>query len=108
LLQNKYLPPEFAILGVGRRDKTNQAFRGDVQKELAEFRKRTSTDDAMSFLSHVFYQRSDFTTPEGMKGLAQHLHDLERKQNLPGNRLFYLATDPEFFRNIVEGLAARA
>ena len=26
-------------------------------------------------------------------------------RNLPGNRLFYLATDPEFFRPIVEGLA---
>ena len=105
LLQNKYLPPEFAILGVGRRDKTDQAFRDDVQKELAEFRKSTSGDDAAGFLSHVFYQRSDFTTSEGMKGLAQRLHDLERKQNLPGNRLFYLATDPEFFRPIVEGLA---
>src|SRR5712691_13188273 len=105
LLQNKYLPQEFAILGVGRRDKTDKAFRDDVQKELAEFRKSTSADDAVGFLSHVFYQRSDFTTSEGMKGLAQRLHDLERKQNLPGNRLFYLATDPEFFRPIVEGLA---
>ena len=57
------------------------------------------------FLSHVFYQRSDFTTPEGMKGLAERLHSLEPERKLPGNRLFYLATDPEFFRPIVEGLA---
>src|SRR5947208_8477044 len=55
LLQNGYLPQEFAILGVGRRDKTDQAFRDDVQKELAEFRKSTSADDAADFLSHVFY-----------------------------------------------------
>src|SRR5437660_1252458 len=55
LLQNKYLLAEFAIVGIGRRDKTDQAFRDDVQKELAEFRKGTSADDAVGFLSHVFY-----------------------------------------------------
>src|SRR5258708_3330699 len=38
LLQGKYLPAEFAIVGVGRRDKTDQAFRHDVQEDLAQFR----------------------------------------------------------------------
>jgi glucose-6-phosphate 1-dehydrogenase len=106
LLQSKYLPPDFAVVGVGRRDKTDQAFRDDVQKDLAEFRTGTSADGVTDFLRHVFYQRSDFTTAEGMRGLAERLRDLERQKNLPGNRLFYLATDPEFFNPIVEGLAA--
>src|SRR5439155_13459113 len=75
-------------------------------KDLAEFRKSESAADADDFLSHVFYQRLDFTAPEGMKELAQRLHDLERERKLPGNRLYYLATDPEFFGPIVEGLAA--
>src|ERR1700692_1552838 len=44
LLQSKYLPQEFVIVGVGRRDKTDQAFRDDVQKDLAEFRKGASAD----------------------------------------------------------------
>ena len=105
LLQNKYLPADFAIVGIGRRDKTDQAFRADIQKDLAEFRKGESAEDAAEFLSHVFYQRADFTTPEGMTGLVGRLGNLERERNLPGNRLFYLATDPEFFRPIVEGLA---
>jgi glucose-6-phosphate 1-dehydrogenase len=105
LLQGEYLPREFAIVGIGRRDKTDQTFRDDVQKGLAEFRKKASADDTTDFLAHVFYQHADFSTPEGMQGLAQRLHDLEGKRNLPGNRLFYLATDPEFFRPIVEGLA---
>src|SRR5712692_9868061 len=38
LLQNKYLALEFAIIGIGRRDKTDQVFRDDVRKNLAEFR----------------------------------------------------------------------
>jgi glucose-6-phosphate 1-dehydrogenase len=105
LLKNHYLPDEFAIIGIGRRDKTDQAFREDVRKDFAEFRNSASTDDTADFLSHVFYQRTDFTTAEGMKGLAGRLEDLERTHNLPGNRLFYLATDPEFFSPIVAGLA---
>ncbi len=105
LLQSRYLPAEFAIVGIGRRDKTDQTFRADVRKDLAEFRKSESENDANDFLAHLFYQRLDFTSPEGMKGLAERLHELERDRKLPGNRLFYLATDPEFFRPIVEGLA---
>ena len=105
LLKNEYLPPEFVIVGTGRRDKTDQAFRDDVQKDLAEFRQKASPEDTSNFLAHVFYQRSDFTTAEGMKELGERLHELERQKSLSGDRLFYLATDPEFFRSIVEGLA---
>jgi glucose-6-phosphate 1-dehydrogenase len=108
LLQHEYLPHEFAIVGIGRRDKTDQVFRDDVRELFSEFRPKAPADDTAAFLSHVFYQRSDFTTAEGMKGLAARLRDLEREKNLPGNRLFYLATDPEFFRPIVEGLSGTA
>jgi glucose-6-phosphate 1-dehydrogenase len=105
LLQNEYLPSPFAIVCVGRRDKTDESYRDEVKKDLAEFRKGTSADAADIFLSHVFYQRADFTTQAGMQDLAGRLHEVERQRNLPGNRLFYLATDPEFFRPIVEGLS---
>src|SRR5437867_3715753 len=54
LLKNGYLPQEFAIIGIGRRDKTDQVFRGDVQKELAEFRRDASAHDTQDFLAHVF------------------------------------------------------
>src|SRR5207249_8269461 len=46
LLKSRYLPRDFAIVGIGRRDKTDQAFRDDVSKSLAEFRKGTSVEDA--------------------------------------------------------------
>jgi glucose-6-phosphate 1-dehydrogenase len=106
LLDSEYLPQEFAIVGIGRREKSDQGFRDDVQRDLAEFRKGATADDVAGFLAHVYYQRSDFTTSEGMRGIADRLHTLERDRKLPGNRLFYLATDPEFFQPIVEGLAS--
>ena len=105
LLKSRYLPHEFAVVGIGRRDKSDQAFREDAQNDLAKYCKDASADDVADFLSHVFYQRSDFTSSEGMKGLSGRVHDLERQRNLPGNRLFYLATDPQFFCSVVESLA---
>jgi glucose-6-phosphate 1-dehydrogenase len=65
-----------------------------------------TSDGSDRFLAHVFYQRADFTAAEGMSGLTQRLEKLETEQNLPGNRLFYLATDPEYFCTIIDGLAA--
>src|SRR5204862_7850043 len=50
LLQSKYLPAEFAIVGIGRRDKTDQVFRDDVHKELAEFRTGDSAYEAADVL----------------------------------------------------------
>src|ERR1041385_3518966 len=61
LWKNEYLPPEFVIAGIGRRDKTDQVFRDDVLKNLAEFRANEPAASYADFLSHVFYQRTDFT-----------------------------------------------
>jgi glucose-6-phosphate 1-dehydrogenase len=41
-----------------------------------------------------------------MRGLAGQLQRLEAGRNLPGNRLSYLATDPDYFGPLVQGLAA--
>ncbi len=105
LFHRRYLPPQFAIVGVGRREKTDEQFRSDAQQALAEFRKDGTPDVERAFLSHVFYQCSDFATRAGLAALGERLRTLEQAQGLPGSRLFYLATGPEFFAPIVQGLA---
>src|SRR5690242_8190189 len=71
LMDSEYLPADFAIVGIGRRDKTDDSFRDDTRKDLAEFRKNVPADDVKKFLKHVYYQRTDFTTAEGMHALAK-------------------------------------
>jgi glucose-6-phosphate 1-dehydrogenase len=102
-----FLPESFAIVGIGRRDKNDDLFREEMRTAIAKSRQDlpTATDGWKDFLSHVFYCRADFSTAEGMKGIAQRLEKLEAEQNLPGNRLVYLATDPEYFGPIIEGVA---
>jgi glucose-6-phosphate 1-dehydrogenase len=107
LWQSDLLPERCAIVGVGRRDKNNDAFREDVRQAVASFRKegQPTAEKLGEFLASVFYHRADFTTLEGMQGLAQRLQSLDSERGLPGNHVFYLATDPEYFYPIIECLA---
>src|SRR5438874_6144932 len=96
--RGRYLPREFVIIGVGRRDKTDEAFRDDMRAAVGY----PNHDD--DFLTHVFYQRADFTEADGIRGLGRRVAQLESERRLPSNRLFYLATDPEYFGPIVDEL----
>jgi glucose-6-phosphate 1-dehydrogenase len=108
LWRDGFLPDHCAIVGVGRRDKNDEAFRGDVRQAIAAFRQDgLGTPNVLDdFLATVFYHRSDFSAAEGMQSLARRLQGLDVARGLPGNRLYYLATDPDHFCSIVERLAA--
>jgi glucose-6-phosphate 1-dehydrogenase len=103
----RFLPRDFAIVGVGRRDKDDQAFRADVRAAITTFRPDLPApdEDPDGFLSRVFYQQADFTTAAGMQGLTRRLAGVESRRKLPGNRLFYLAIDPDYIESAIVGLA---
>ncbi len=108
LHQGGFLPAELVIIGVGRRMKTDDQFRADVQQALTKFRPDAAgqSDVVQRFLARFFYHCTDFGDREGMLGLRQRIEDLEQQQRLPGNRLFYLATDPDFFAPLVDSLSS--
>jgi len=108
LARGQFLPADFFVVGVGRRGKDDPAFREDVRKSLAASHRDAPAEEVDDFLGRVFYHRTDFTTAEGLAGLGRRLGEMEKGQGLPGNRLFYLATDPEFFVPLVAGLAGNA
>ncbi len=108
LWRDGFSPERWAIVGVGRRDKTDEVFRSDVQGTIAAFRRdgAPASKALDGFLADVFYHRADFSTAAGIQGLGPRLDELDRERRLPGNRLYYLATDPDHFCSIVEQLAA--
>ncbi len=101
----RFLPESFAIVGIGRRDKNDEAFREEMRAAITRSRQDSPTESGAwnGFLDHIFYHRDDFSTSEGMKGISAGVKTLETEQNLPGNRLMYLATDPEYFGPIIQG-----
>ena len=82
--------------------------RATSQQALAKFRPDAAAqaDVVQRFIARMFYHCADFGKLEGMLGLRQRIEDLEHQRRLPGNRLFYLATDPDFFAPIVDSLSS--
>jgi glucose-6-phosphate 1-dehydrogenase len=105
LWRSGYLPPEFAIVGVGRRPRDDDAFRADVRAAVARAG-HAQAQNADRFYVSAYYQKADLTSAEDLRALALRLARLEAERRLPGHRLFYLATDPDYFSPLIEGLSA--
>src|SRR2546428_3512599 len=61
LMHEQRLPSSFAVIGVARREKTDQSFRDEMQQAVAEF-SRTKIDQSVwdSFARKIYYLRGDF------------------------------------------------
>ncbi|MDX1971168.1 MAG: glucose-6-phosphate dehydrogenase [Candidatus Sumerlaeia bacterium] len=99
-----FLPQPCAIVGVARRERPLEDYRADVAKDIHQFsRTKVENEEQLKeFLSHVSYHATTFDESAGYAGLKAHLDAIEKERGLPGNRLFYLATSPEYFTPITE------
>ncbi|MCB1232877.1 MAG: glucose-6-phosphate dehydrogenase [Verrucomicrobiae bacterium] len=98
------LPPGLNVIGFARREKTDEEFRSDLE-DLNRKLSRRGHQDALwgPFSKSIFYHQSEFQDVEGYKRLAERLDQLDREGG-SGNRLFYLASAPEFFDDILTNL----
>lgn len=100
-----FLPQGFLVVGVGRRPKDTEGFREEIRQAVERFRPDDYQPQAWeAFAPRLFYHQADFSRRDDLHALRQRLEQLKASQGLPGNRLFYLATDPDAFAPIVTGL----
>lgn len=91
-----------ALFGVARSNVTIQSILDEAKNNIKD------VDPVIwSKLSQVIhYQTLDFSNPEDFKKLKEKIVAVEKKENLSGNRLFYLATLPEHFEVATRNLAS--
>ena len=106
LWRTNLLPHEFVLLAVGRRDFDDDTFRAELQASLEEYSRILPLDDAAwrSFSQRIRYHRLDFDDQAGFDALSSTLDDLDDTEGTRGNRLYYLATQPSQFAEIVAQL----
>jgi glucose-6-phosphate 1-dehydrogenase len=98
----KLLPDNFAVIGVSVDDLSLEDFRGQVMSFLPA---GTDSADAREwFRKRLFYERGDFADPNTFANLRERLAAIDAEQHTEGNYLFYLATAPKFFSQIVQQL----
>ncbi len=106
LWRTNLLPQEFLVLAVGRRPYDDDKFVAEVKKSLEQYSRILPLDEAAwnSFSERIRYHRCDFEDQAGFDVLAGRLEELDEENGTRGNRLFYLATQPSQFADIVAQL----
>jgi glucose-6-phosphate 1-dehydrogenase len=97
---------ELAVVAVGRRPYTDDAFRAEVRATLDDHARIRPVDVEAweSFAARIAYHRGDFGDPATYDTLGARLDALDAGRGTRGNRLFYLATQPSAFAEIVAQL----
>ncbi|MES2219973.1 MAG: glucose-6-phosphate dehydrogenase [Acidobacteriota bacterium] len=104
LEQSGLLPAEFAVVGVARRPLQDE-FVNDMREGIIKGGGVDANDPNLrDFLQRVKYHSMNFDDPDGYTRLKTLLTSLDEKYGTNGNRLFYLATAPDYFSEIVRQL----
>ncbi len=103
---DRLLPNNCAIAGFARRPIPADDFRRQLLNGINSFSRHRPADPAFwdTFSRQVDYCPGNFDDPDAYRRLGELLARMDAARGTSGNRLFYLATAPEFFPVILERL----
>jgi glucose-6-phosphate 1-dehydrogenase len=108
LSRKGFLSHGCVVIGVARREKTQDEFRAELATAVGQHAGPTFESEAWEqFASHLFYQRADIMNPADFDLLQGKMREIESALLEPGprSRLAYLATSPALFDDCVQGLS---
>jgi glucose-6-phosphate 1-dehydrogenase len=105
LLLDGLLPEKYAVLGLGRKQMTDEEFREVAREGITRFSRQALIDEKWrDFAGHLFYQSGDTEDPATFQQIKQRAEEIERQFGLPGHRIFYLSIPPSSFTTVCQGL----
>ena len=106
LWRTHLLPHEFTIVAVGRRPYTDDAFRAEIKDALDKYSRVQPVDRETweDLAGRIVYHQGDFADPGTYARLSDRLDALDEERGTRGNRIYYLATQPSAFPEIVQQL----
>jgi glucose-6-phosphate 1-dehydrogenase len=100
LFLKKRLPKQFRIVGYGNTDFSDDQFRSHLEEGMKQFAPFKYKDkDWNSFAENIAYQQGRYTDLADFKRLGAFIKDWEINS---GNRIYYMATPPGVFPNIID------
>ncbi len=109
LALNRYLPSGFSVIGVADTALSEDEFRARMEQAVQKFSRTQPVDRAVwqSLADGISFVRMPFDDQgDGYGRLAAELDRVDRERGTNGNRIFYLATAPQFFSVIIDRLGS--
>ena len=98
----RLLPRQFAVIGVAIDDMSPEEFRAKVTRFIPM--EEHGSEGFKRFEASLHYMRGDFATAGTFSKLTEELQAIDQKFGTDQNYLFYMATAPKFFSEIVQQL----
>lgn len=108
LASDSLLPERFSIIGAARSNFSDDEFRARVRHDVQMHSRRSIPEDVLVDLAdHCFYSPLDANKSEDFETLKFRLEEVAKRLGGPLNIVFYMATAPELFVKVTEGLVTR-
>lgn len=114
LFKEKQLPETFYIIGFARRVISDKEFSDlfslerdpRLHEDKSEVTSKTHKDDSAwgEFVKHLSYQSGKFEEAAGYRELIEKLEKIDHDLGACVTRIFYLATPPSHYENILDNL----
>ena len=104
----RLLPERFAVVGVARTEGSDEQFREDMKRAVAEHGRDELRDDVWQTLADgMRWVTTDFADEGGEDRLIEVLNRVDEERGIPGNRVYYLAIPPSAFETVVQAVGKR-
>jgi glucose-6-phosphate 1-dehydrogenase len=105
LARAKLLPKEFAILGFAKDELSEEEFRHRARTDIREYAGAPENCTLCDWIAdRSYYITGDFGNAADFVKLKDKIAELDRQHHTHGNVLYYLATLPQFFSEIIRQL----
>jgi glucose-6-phosphate 1-dehydrogenase len=106
LARNHLLPDSFAVVGMARRNLSDEDFRMAARQALQTSTRVGEVDPALweRLEPRLYYVQGAYDAPETYGRLHERLAQCDTRHHAQGNYLYYLATPPAVFPHVVEQL----
>src|SRR5689334_10411550 len=106
LAYDRRLSTDFSVVGISRTGMSDDAFRQKMCEAVQQFAGEGAFDADVwnTFAKGIFYVAGDFASAATYQNLAARLKEITAARNVAPNVLFYLATQPDQYEEIANGL----
>jgi glucose-6-phosphate 1-dehydrogenase len=107
LREAELLSDNFAVVGVAHAEMDDKEFRQRLRDDMNQFATEEIKNEVWDWLAErLHYLSADFNDENTYSRLKTKLDEIDRERNAHGNRIFYLATAPQYFAPVVKRLGA--